>query len=78
MSRTLGREHLKNICRIGQGEKTCSYLGQDKRGIMCLKGTKYHQDLFQRRMLGQMKTKGDNCTGHPDYIPITEENEVIN
>ncbi len=73
MPRTLGKEHLHNVCRIYQGEKTCSYLGEDKRGIMCLKGTAYHIEIFRKRMLGATKAKGDNCSGHPDYEPIKEE-----
>lgn len=60
---------VHKVCRIGQGAKCCSYLGANDKGIMCLKGSKYQQEIFQRRMAGEMKAMGDNCSGHPDYTP---------
>lgn len=57
-------EHLREVCALGQGEATCSYLMHGPDGWECAKimpGYKAHID--RRRAENSMRAKGDNCPG---------------
>jgi hypothetical protein len=55
---------VENICRIGQREKCCRYLGAGAEGFECFK----HQPAFAsmvdaRAAIGAMVAVSDNCEG---------------
>ena len=57
------------VCKIGQGEATCSFLGITGKGTRCLKGSSFDSQIRERRTKGTMRSKGDNCSGPPDFKP---------
>jgi len=71
----LDEKHLKNVCKLGGGAFTCSYLGMGAEGAECFKGTGFQRIIDQRRAEKSMRAMGDNCSGPPNFIPIQE---VIN
>jgi hypothetical protein len=58
-------KHAQNVCRIGQGERTCSFLANGANGWECLKGTSLEAHILSRR--AKMVAKGDNCSGPPHF-----------
>jgi len=50
-------EHLKKICRIGQGNKCCRYITVGPKGFACVKHTRVRNN--------DMVAQGDNCDGYP-------------
>jgi hypothetical protein len=66
----LSKEQVKNICKDGQGSKTCAYLTIGDRQGDCSKGTAFEEAIRVRRL--SMRAKGDNCSGPPDFIPNQE------
>ena len=69
----LPKDHLKNVCKIGQGEATCSFLAFGADGWSCLKGTALEGAIRERRANGTINAKGDNCSGQP-HFQNTKEN----
>ena len=61
-------KHLKQVCKIGQREKTCSFLLFGADGFSCAKGTSLEAVLEKRRQAREMVALSDNCTGPPDFI----------
>lgn len=61
-------KHLKNVCRLGDGAFTCSYLGMGD-GFECLKGTGFQKTIDQRRAKKSMRAMGDNYSGPPKFEP---------
>lgn len=61
------------VCRMGNGRATCKFLGvtPGDRGSMyaCLKGSSL-EDIILRRP-DTMRSKGDNCSGPPDFKSIS-------
>lgn len=69
----LTEEHVRQICKFGQGESTCSFLiVHPKGGWGCAKGTSMEPGIWQRRTEGSLGSKGDNCSGPPDFKSISE------
>lgn len=62
-------DRLKGVCKSGQGEATCSFIGCGGEYI-CLKGTEMEGTIKRRRAERTMRALGDNCSGPPDFIPI--------
>ena len=59
---------VKNLCKIGKGPKTCSFLGMGAGAVWrCLKGSELEATIIERR--SSMGAKGDNCSGPPDFKP---------
>ncbi len=44
----IDEKHVKNVCKLGEGVFTCSYLGIGQ-GFECLKGTGFQSTIDQRR-----------------------------
>lgn len=65
----LSKEHLKDVCRLGGGAHTCSYLVMGTAGFECSKGTGMETMIRERREAGTMNAGGDNCSGAPDFEP---------
>jgi hypothetical protein len=63
--------HETSVCKKGQGELTCSFLGLSSRDghlvYECLKGSSLESAIRGRLREGSMKSKGDNCSGPPDF-----------
>lgn len=58
--------HIKEICRIGQGELCCRYLTMAPTGWSCMKGTALQLLLDNRVKYNDMVAQGDNCEGKTD------------
>lgn len=65
---------LKDICKMGQGNLTCRYLGFGD-GWTCLKFTNLKAMLDARVAANSMRAQGDNCDGQEAAIPLSEESE---
>ncbi len=65
----LSDDHIQKVCKIGQGEATCSFLAFDPRegGMSCMKETSLEASIWLKRANGTMKAKGDNCSGPPNF-----------
>lgn len=53
-------KQLKEVCKMGQGEKTCRYIVCGADGFTCGKNGPLYYDLTFNN---QMRAKGDNCNG---------------
>ena len=64
----------ETICKKGQGEKTCSFLGVEPLAhgarLVCLKGSGFESNILKRRSEGSMCAKGDNCSGPPSFAVV--------
>ena len=64
------KEHQTEVCRLGQGELCCSYLGFTPGvGMACLKASQFEEMISKRREAKSMAAMGDNCSGPPDFEP---------
>jgi len=57
--------HLKQVCKPGQGEGACRYLVMMPGEFSCAKGSNLQSAIDQRAPT--MGAQGDNCSGTPDY-----------
>ena len=57
----LSNEHLKNVCKIGQGKDCCRYLTCSSKGFQCEKLGLMKGVLDSKVMY--MSAQGDNCNG---------------
>lgn len=55
-------EYVARVCKLGQGNKTCRFLGNDGNWA-CLKLTGLRQAIDLRAESGMMRARGDNCEG---------------
>lgn len=56
-------EHVKNVCKIGQGNDCCRYLILGTEGFECAKHTELAILLNSRVMAGTIVARGNNCEG---------------
>lgn len=56
-------EHVKNVCKIGQGHDCCRYLVMGAQGFECTKGTSLQVVLDARVYNNTITAQGDNCEG---------------
>lgn len=55
-------DHLKDVCKMGQGAECCAWLYVDGSGFQCAKAnTPMMLSIIPR--LEHMTAKGDNCGG---------------
>ncbi|MBU0899057.1 MAG: hypothetical protein KKB03_00425 [Nanoarchaeota archaeon] len=59
----ISEEHLKDVCKLKQGEKTCAFLSFGSEDFICTKGTNLEKEIRRRLEAGIMVAKGDNCDG---------------
>lgn len=64
----LGLEKVKDICKLGQGENCCRYLGLGEKGFECLKYTEYALQLDLRVFEKTITARGNNCPGIREII----------
>jgi hypothetical protein len=63
----LSEQQVKDLCKAGKGEATCSFLTMGGSGMCCSKGSVFEAVIRERRPT--MRAKGDNCSGPPDFKP---------
>ena len=56
-------EHLRAVCKIGEGNKCCRYIGFSD-GWACLKHSSLKETLDARVWSKTMNARGDNCDGN--------------
>jgi hypothetical protein len=59
--------HEKNMCLIGSGSTTCSFVGFAENKWNCLKGSSLESTIREKIRDGSITAKGDNCSGPPDF-----------
>ena len=70
-TRLVPAEHVRAICKIGQGAECCRFLVTFELGFECAKYSDLH-DTIQSRV-ASMTAKGDNCDGLfllPNAAPV--------
>lgn len=70
--RTISKDALKSICRIGEGHDTCRYIMRNKDEYVCVKNSVVQISIDDRVEKGGMVARGDNCSG------LTNKEEIIN
>jgi hypothetical protein len=60
---SLINNHVRNICKIGQGNACCRYLVISGVGFECVKGTEMKAYLDSRVAMETMVARADNCEG---------------
>lgn len=64
MSKTVEKDHVNNVCKIGQGYECCRYLTfSGKYGFQCEKESSLKEILDDRAKSETMIARGDNCVG---------------
>lgn len=58
-------DHMRKVCRPGQGAKTCCLLVMGRLGFECTIGTNLELILRQRAFKGEMHARSVNCNGPP-------------
>ncbi len=61
MSYITDKEYPMTICKMGQGDKCCRYLGVGTKGWECFKESSLKETLDNR--VQHMVAKSDNCKG---------------
>ena len=69
-------EHIKNICKVGQGLNCCRYLIVAPQGFECTKYTTLRAELDFRVATGTISAQSDNCDGYPKQESILILNET--
>jgi hypothetical protein len=55
--------HLKEVCKIGQGNECCRYITVGHMGIQCAKHTGLRRVLDAKVKAGEILAIADNCEG---------------
>jgi len=62
--------YKERVCKVGKGEKTCSFLGFNNGSVLsCMKGSDMESIIMAKLAENTMKAKGDNCSGPPNFKP---------
>jgi hypothetical protein len=61
----LDDQHVKSVCKMGQGAACCRYLIMSVGGFECAKLTALKAHLDARVAKEDMRARGDNCPGKP-------------
>lgn len=74
----LPEEHLKEICKLGQGSLACRFLIFDCQTLQCecAKGTSLENTVNERKE--KMRCRGNNCSGPPYFIAGNLDSQKIN
>lgn len=60
---SLSNNHIKNVCKIGQGQDCCRYLLCGANGFECGKLGSLKQIIDNKVFRNQMTAQSDNCEG---------------
>lgn len=63
------KEHLNQVCKLGQGKEVCRYLCFHRGKMACAKGSALQSIIDERSAQGTMSAKGDNCSGPSEFRP---------
>lgn len=58
-------EHIKNVCKIGQGAECCKYLLLGSGGFECGKISEW-KEVVDKEWDSTKTAQGDNCEGKID------------
>lgn len=67
-------EHVKSVCRIGQGAQCCRYLLMGQNGFECGKQDEVMRRTIDARVIG-FTAKSDNCEGKQAHH--LNENQLV-
>lgn len=56
-------DHIKEICKLGQGKECCRYLVAGVDGFECMRITVQGKAMINTRV-STMTAQGDNCKRH--------------
>jgi hypothetical protein len=56
-------EHVKDICKVGQGRKCCRYLLAGAEGFECAKLTEIKPVIDKKVRAGTFTSRGRGCLG---------------
>ena len=62
-TRRIADEKMKNICLIGEGERTCRYIVLSKIGFVCSKKTPMSETFDDLVNKNKITAKSNNCEG---------------
>ena len=68
MKSSIPDQHVKDVCKIGQGADTCAFIAVDPRGMFCAKSEPAMRAAIEARR-PTMSAQGDNCPGLPREEP---------
>ena len=55
-------DHVRNVCKAGQGNACCRYLVIGSMGFECMKNTELKPYLDSRVAMETIVARGDNCS----------------
>ena len=73
--RLIPKDHFKNVCRPGQGAKTCCLIMAGANGIECALGSSLEFLLRERARKGESVARSVNCEGPPEPEKSTRADE---
>lgn len=56
-------DHVRNVCKLGQGNVCCRYLAIGGQGFECMKNTEMKAYLDSRVLMETIVARGNNCEG---------------
>ena len=56
-------EHLREVCKIGQGNECCRYILCGRNGFECGKRDTLKKFIDDQVLGNEMAAQGDNCDG---------------
>jgi len=69
-------EHIKNVCRIGQGAACCRYLVAGLLGLECMKDDPADKKVVDDSWATtEHIAQGDNCEGKNASSPVFEKKQ---
>lgn len=63
----LAESYLEKVCKFGQESLVCRFLVLGTQGLSCAKKTSSFRDTIEQKK-GEMRARGNNCSGPPDFI----------
>jgi hypothetical protein len=69
--------HIKNVCKIGQGNACCRYLTVAPNGWNCEKLSSLKTYLDNRVTTNSIVAQGDNCEGKTTEFLNAHENRPL-
>jgi len=65
-------KYLKDVCKIGQGHKTCRYIVAGADGLSCAKLTSMKATIDDRVLTKTFVARADNCEGKEQKIDLSK------
>lgn len=71
-ARKIPKAHMKSVCLMDRGEKSCRYASLLAFGFVCMKKSPLKIMLDHLVQQNKMVRKGDNCEGLGDIVKDNE------